>query len=134
VNTLAHPLIESLGTYPLAGAIAILFFALSIGHVLADYPLQGSYLARTKIPSSSSNNDSSEGKHLWGFSLYAHCLIHAGLVWVITGNVWFALVELVAHAIIDLLKIKEKTGYACDQILHYACKLVYAIIIVYTLS
>lgn len=124
-----HSFLTYLADFPTLGAILVLYFALSIGHVLADYPLQGRYLALTKDPKTRCK-DSETHPFEWILSLYAHSLIHAGLVWIITGIVWFALAELILHAIIDILKIKGISNIIVDQLLHYLCKAVYAVIIV----
>ena len=114
------------------GLTAVLFFAMAIGHAVADYPLQGQYLARTKDPKGR-NESLGEGKNDWILSLNAHCLIHGGMVWLITGVVWYGLVEWLLHLIVDYLKIRELTSLAGDQLLHFACKLVYAVVIGYAL-
>jgi hypothetical protein len=117
---------------PLA-SVGVLWFAMSIGHVLADYPLQGSYLARTKSPF---DRDKSlgESRFDWFFSLYAHCAIHAGMVWFLTGNIWIGLAELCLHALIDLLKIYKWFNSIVDQLFHYFCKFIYAILVVYVIQ
>ncbi len=107
------------------------FFALAIGHFLADYPLQGEFLAIRKnhrLPP-----DADQGvpdfielpNQLWVHCLTAHCMIHAGLVWIITGNVFLGLAELVLHWIIDFLKSAGLTNFHVDQFLHMACKVGY---------
>lgn len=114
------------------GLAALYFFAMAVGHVVADYPLQGEYLARTKDPAGR-NEAIGEGKHDWILSLNAHCLIHAGTVWLITGIVWFGIIEWVLHLIVDYLKIRNVTNLWVDQILHFLCKLIYAIVLGYAL-
>ena len=59
----------------------------------------------------------------------AHCLIHAGFVWVITGGVLFALAEFVLHWIIDVLKCEGKTSFAVDQWLHVGSKVLYVAVL-----
>lgn len=112
-------------------AAAAVFFALVIGHCLADFPLQGQFLAmgknrHTRMPDP-------EGapfpRNLWIYCLTAHALIHAGPVWLITGSVYFALAEFILHWLIDLAKNERWTNFAGDQTLHVACKLAYALLI-----
>lgn len=109
--------------------IALVFAALAIGHAIADYPLQGEYLARTKSPT---GRDASlgEGAHDWIISLNAHCMIHAGVVWLITGSIFYALLEWILHWIIDYLKVRKITSLLIDQVLHFSCKLVYAVCLI----
>jgi hypothetical protein len=59
----------------------------------------------------------------------AHCLMHAGAMWVITGSLSLALVEFVLHWIIDVAKCSGKTNFHIDQLMHYTCKLIYALLI-----
>ena len=94
------------------------------GHALCDYPLQGDFLARGK-------------NHLAPFRdmaawqlLLAHCLIHMGMVLLITGNAWLALAELVIHYGTDWVKCDERINFNQDQAVHYGCKILWAIIAV----
>jgi hypothetical protein len=108
------------------GDCAALFFALLIGHALADYPLQGEFLAIHKdrnfrdpvrrLP---------EG--LWMHCLFAHSLVHAGFVWLITGRVFFGVVELVLHIVLDFLKCEKRTSFHTDQFLHATSKALYVL-------
>lgn len=88
-------------------------FALFIGHALADYPLQGPFL--------------SAAKRIKGpggiYALALHGAIHGGFVWVITGNVWLGLAEMVIHAMIDRAKVGRLINFKTDQLLHGACKI-----------
>lgn len=97
-----------------------LVFALMIWHALADYPLQGDFLAKAK------NHKTPIPGIWWGIPLVMHGLIHAGGVWVITGFASLALIELVVHCIIDHLKCRGTISFAADQFAHYFCKLMYA--------
>lgn len=100
-----------------------LFAAFVVIHALADFPLQGDYLARQKNRKNASNRTD------WVIALTAHCVIHAGGVWAISGSLAFAAVELTLHALIDLGKGEGKYGIATDQALHLACKLGYALVL-----
>lgn len=114
--------------FTVAGALSV-FFALAIGHALADFPLQGEYLANFK----NRNHVDSEGLKLsfgvWLPCMLAHCLIHAGMVWAMTGQVLLGLSELVLHFILDFLKCEGRMSFQVDQMMHYVCKLVYALIL-----
>lgn len=112
------------------GALS-LFLALAIGHALADFPLQGAFLADAK----NRHADLSQyfGKTpppgVWVHALTAHSLVHAGAVWVVTGSALLGAIELVLHWVIDYAKCEGWTGFNTDQILHYLCKLGYALVI-----
>ncbi len=103
-------------------------FALCIGHALCDFPLQGEFIALCK------NRrhlvllkDPERPPSLWLSCMAAHCLIHAGMVWLITGSALLGLVELIAHWVLDTLKCEGKTNFNLDQSLHVACKTLYVI-------
>ena len=96
-----------------------LFLALVIVHALADFPLQGAYLVQQK------NRHLADGRSEWLVAITAHCLIHAGGVWLITGSMLFGCIEFVLHGIIDLCKSEKKYGLLTDQTLHLLCKVGY---------
>lgn len=113
--------------------VLLLFFAMAIGHVFGDYPLQGSFLAMGKnrnLDASVLFGGNKAPKDLWVHSLTAHCMIHSGIVWMITGSGLLALIELVLHWITDFIRCEKKISYNTDQFIHFACKLLYAIVIV----
>jgi hypothetical protein len=114
-----------------AGPWALLF-ALAIGHALADYPLQGKFLAIRKnrhIKSIDYTGDSPP--QLWIYCLSAHSLVHAGTVWVImvawgvTAAALFAFIEFVLHWLIDFAKCEKWTNFHQDQALHLISKVGY---------
>jgi len=96
------------------------FCALAVAHALADFPLQGDYLARQKTRATAGSIEE------WIVALTAHSLIHAGAVWLVTGSMILGAAELVLHALIDLGKGERKFGLVTDQILHLSCKAGYA--------
>jgi hypothetical protein len=110
-----------------AGHGLIIFFALAIGHAFADFAWQSQFMATNKnrhlVPK---DTDSGAPSTMWIHVLTAHCLVHAGVVWVLLGRLelaWLAaLIELVAHWIIDFVKCDGFTGFNADQGLHYLCK------------
>lgn len=102
----------------------VVFFALLIGHAFADYPLQGDFIARFK--SHRVKFETPTGPVcIWPYVLTAHCLIHAGFVWAITGSIWLAVCELLFHWIIDLLKCGDRIDFHMDQWAHMLCKFVW---------
>jgi hypothetical protein len=96
-----------------------LFAAFVVMHALADFPLQGDFLARQKSRKHADNRGN------WIVALCAHCVIQAGGVWLVSGSLAIAAVELILHGLIDLAKGEEKFGIAADQALHVLCKLAY---------
>lgn len=93
-----------------------MFVALLVLHSLADYPLQGDFLAQGKNP------NTVFGADYWPYCLSSHALIHGGAVFLITGSVWLCLAEAVIHALTDLTKCDKKINMFFDQLIHYACK------------
>lgn len=107
---------------------AELFAGFLVMHVLADFPLQGDYLARQKSRKNASSRTD------WIVALNAHCVIQAGGVWLISGSLGFALAEWLLHGLIDFGKGEGKFGIAVDQSLHLACKLAYTLLLVWWMS
>jgi hypothetical protein len=104
-----------------------LFAAFVVVHALADFPLQGSYLAQHKVRSHKGVPAE------WIVALSAHSVIHAGGVWSVSGSLGFAAAEFVVHGLIDLGKGEGKYGLIADQLLHLGCKLAYVILLVWVL-
>lgn len=108
-----------------------LFFALLIGHALADFPLQGPYISQMKNRHNKPDYIPAGQKPVaavWTHCLTAHALIHAGFVWAITGSVTLGAVEFVLHWMIDFAKCENWTNPHQDQALHIACKAAYVLI------
>lgn len=106
----------------------VLFFALTIGHALADFPLQGEFLSKGKnrhVPAPALADGDATPERLWIYLMSAHALIHAGFVWIITGSALLGFAEFVIHWIIDSLKCERWTGFEVDQWLHLITKAVY---------
>ncbi len=105
-----------------------MFIALLVGHAVADFPLQGEFLAIGKNRRYLTRlKDPARPPEIWVFCMGAHCLIHAGAVWIVTGSFLLAVVELVLHWFIDLAKCEGKTTFATDQWAHVACKAIYVV-------
>lgn len=98
--------------------VAMLALMLIAAHWVADYPLQGDFLARAKA----------EGP-LRVYHLVAHAGIHGGAVALVTGSVWLGLAEWAAHTLVDELKVRGWTTFALDQILHVVCKIAWLLIV-----
>lgn len=100
-----------------------LFALLVVGHMLADYPLQGSFLAMAK------NRFKPVPGTPWYQAMAAHAVIHGAMVGVITGNLWLGLLETAVHAVIDDRKCAGRFGFDADQALHIGCKLLWLALI-----
>lgn len=98
---------------------------LVVGHFLADYPLQGDFLATAK------DRNSVLGKLFWRHALTAHSMIHAGFVFLITGSFLLAILEGMIHGTTDFLKCEKKISLNTDQAIHILCKIVWAAIAVF---
>lgn len=100
-------------------------FWLLVGHAVADYPLQGDFLARGK------NHRAPLVDIPWYQCLAWHALMHAGAVALITQSIAIGLCEFVAHVAIDYAKCDGKTSFNTDQALHVACKIAWAFMVLY---
>jgi hypothetical protein len=111
-----------------------LLFLLVIGHFVADYPLQSDFIAKGKnrfrpvdpatIP------PGQKPMTIWPWVLSAHAGTHAAAVYLVTGSVALAALEMFAHAAIDYGKCANRYGIHFDQAAHIGCKLVWAILAV----
>lgn len=104
-----------------------LLFWLIVGHAVADWTgIQGQFLSDAK------NRHTPVGEHLWGWGLFYHSMIHGGAVAYMTGSIELGLAEAVIHGITDALKCEGKIGIHTDQAIHIACKIIWALITVYS--
>lgn len=88
------------------------------GHFVADYPLQGDFLARAKA----------EGPlRVW--HLFGHSAIHGGVVMLVTGSLMLCVLETLAHTLIDENKAHGRITFATDQALHVGCKVLWLALI-----
>jgi len=94
-------------------------------HSLADFPLQGDFLAKQKVRKQADNTS------VWIVALLAHSIIQAGGVWLVSGSLYLGFAELILHGLIDVAKGEGKFGLIPDQLLHLACKVVYAVVLGY---
>ena len=96
---------------------------LIVAHFLADYPLQGEFLALAK------NHSAPIPFVPWYQAMTAHAAIHAGFVGVLTGLWWLGVAEFVAHFLIDYAKCAKRLSFNQDQALHIICKVCWAAIV-----
>ncbi|QIG67999.1 DUF3307 domain-containing protein [Rhizobium phage RHph_Y68] len=106
-----------------------LFFLLLFAHYVADYPLQGPFLARAK-------NHRRDGAFIdglsdvpWTYGMTAHSGIHAGFVLFLTGSVIFAVIEFFVHFATDWLKNDGWISFKTDQFIHVATKALFVFVI-----
>lgn len=98
-------------------------FMLLAGHALADYPLQGDFLANGK------NRNTELGKIFWPYALPSHALIHGGTVFLITHSLPCAIAETIIHGVTDWLKCEKKISLFQDQLIHVLCKVLWAFMV-----
>lgn len=99
------------------------FFMLIAAHCLADYALQGDFMAKAKsrlypIPGVP-----------WYQAMGAHATIHGGFVALITGVPLLGIFEGVCHFVIDDLKCQGRLSFNQDQALHVLCKIVWVVLL-----
>lgn len=95
------------------------------GHALCDYPLQGDFLAKGK------NHKAPLLGVPWYQCLFAHAMIHAGMVGLITGSFTIGMCEFTIHFITDWAKCEGKLTFNQDQAIHYACKFAWWALLVF---
>ena len=99
-----------------------LFFWLLVSHAIADYPLQGDFLARGK------NHKAPIPGIPWYQCLFWHAVIHGGAVALITQSIPLGCAEFVIHIITDYAKCDGRLTFNEDQAIHVACKVLWAAI------
>lgn len=91
-------------------------FWLLVGHALADFPLQGDFLAKAK------NHRAPLPGVPWLPCLLAHVAICGGAVALATGSLGLGIAEAFIHFQIDWAKNQGDFGFTDDQVLHLLCK------------
>ncbi len=102
-----------------------LFFQLLVGHVVGDYVLQSSIMAKSKSRHAEIFKTASSRFPPWYYWLLAHSLVHGGMVYLITGSLMLGLIETALHSVIDYCKCERWINIHVDQSLHILCKLGY---------
>lgn len=136
-----------------------MFILLIFGHFLGDFVFQNQTMADKKNRKSDLQNkgyhntqkDISDeiGKVLqiqtkdyfhksykmtWFYWMLTHGIVHGILVYFVVGNLWFGVIEVILHIIIDILKTEGKTTIHVDQLLHLITKVLYMIMIIYNIG
>lgn len=96
------------------------FLAMVGCHALADYPLQGDFLAKGK------NRTTPIPGCPWWQLLSAHAVIHGLFVGAVTKRPLLGVAEAVIHAITDDAKCRGRLSYNQDQAIHIVCKALWA--------
>ena len=69
-------------------------------------------------------NPTQNSPYIWRTVMFAHCMIHAGFVYLITRQLTLAIFQLISHFVIDYAKCKDllsndpNKAFAIDQIAH----------------
>lgn len=117
-----------------ASSLIDILFWLVVGHAVADFAAQGTFFSQLKNRFSELNKAEVLGPKAWVFGLTYHAFIHGGFVAYATGYVWLGILEVIAHWVIDFLKLEGRFGkkwsFHIDQGLHLACKIVWGCIAV----
>jgi len=102
--------------------LAMMAVLLITAHALADYPLQGDFLAKAK------NRAAPIPGVPWWQALGAHAAIHGGFVALITGVWWLFFAEAAIHWLTDDAKCRGNLTFNQDQAVHIACKAAWLIV------
>jgi len=96
-------------------------FLLFAGHFLADFPLQGEYVAKMKsrhyVPEHIPQGQTPTS--VWFYALTAHAFIHGLAVYLITQSLLWGTYQVITHWIIDFMKCENLLNPHQDQLLHY---------------
>lgn len=102
-----------------------ILFLLIFAHFLGDYALQSEFMAKAK------NRYNPLPGVPWQWPMVAHCVIHAGLVLMVTQLWWLALAEFCFHLVTDIEKCRGDLDFSSDQWIHLFHKMLYWIVIVF---
>ena len=108
-----------------------LFFQMVIAHAIADFVLQPDAMGFGKNRNSDAQRTKGALFPHWYYWMTSHALVHSGAIYLLTGNIYIALAELVTHWIIDFCKCEGWFNLHLDQTLHMFCKVIYCALIYY---
>ena len=103
----------------------MLLFMLFAWHYLADFPLQGTFLATAK------SRHSELGRSIWPHALFGHAMIHGSGVAILTGSAELGVAETIIHAITDFCKCEGLIDFNVDQAVHIVCKIIWGFIVLH---
>lgn len=104
-----------------------MFFLLVVSHAVADFVLQNETMVAGKNRNHKIHSLKGENFPAWYYWLPAHGLVHGGLVFLVTNNLYLGLIETALHSLLDFLKCEGKLTFHQDQALHILCKVAYCI-------
>lgn len=103
---------------------------LVMAHFTVDIVLQSEKTALSKnrnfTPPSYRPEIHGKKMPVWVYELLGHASSHGLAVYLISQNIFLAMIEVQAHFLIDFLKGEKKFNIHVDQFLHILCKLFYA--------
>jgi len=109
--------------------IIVFAFGLFGAHMLADFVFQSETMAKGKnFRNKITPPPGQKQKPTWYFWMSAHAFLHGVAIYWMTWNIYFAILEIPLHFVIDCTKCKNWTSPLVDQLLHYSCKVFYIII------
>ena len=116
------------------------FVMLLFLHALADFSLQTQPMAigknRHNEAASKKNwvevlgREPKAYKKCWFYWLSAHALIQGGLIFLVFGNIWIAIIEIIAHFTLDFIKCEGITNPHIDQACHLIFRIGYSIVLI----
>ena len=74
-------------------------FQLLCGHALGDFAIQPNMMIKGKMGPQ------------WITWMLAHCLIHGGIVYLVTDSLYWGLMEVCFHWLVDVLKYNKYISF-----------------------
>ena len=118
-------------------------FILLFLHALADFTFQTDIMAKLKNrgndlkrkqqwledPNSIPIPSGQKYQLTWYYWLTAHALIQGGLIGLVFGNWYLAVIEFIVHWLIDFLKTNGYTNIHQDQGMHITLRIIYGVVL-----
>jgi hypothetical protein len=95
-----------------------------MAHGLADFSLQSDSMARGKNRHRFDPSTVPPGQktvNRWKYWMSAHALVNGLVFYFVFGSLLVAVLEVITHCVIDILKCENKINIFTDQLLHYGC-------------
>ena len=102
-------------------------FLLIAGHALGDFILQSEAMGSGKNRNDHVHTKQESLFPVWYYWLSAHALVHGGIVFLITNNLLFGVIETLLHWMTDFAKCEGWIGMHQDQGIHIGCKVGYSL-------
>lgn len=122
--------VQGIETY--TPTLPAIFATMIVGHVIADGPLQVSFLGnfKNRFRSGTRILHRRNGVTVWPLAMSLHAGVHAAFVGAIAGSLVLGAAEFCAHFLIDYCKGLGWFGRNADQALHVFCKIIWIAAIV----